>query len=68
LSRSHSLRVIGLPLNPMESAKIHPETAHESFSAWREQAHDDLLLALALCTWWGETRGHLRGGVLPIRF
>jgi len=50
------------------TAKIHPETAHESFSAWREQAHDDLLLALALCTWWGETRGHLRGGVLPIRF
>jgi len=36
------------------SSKINLETGHESFMAWREQDHDDLLLALSLCTWWGE--------------
>jgi hypothetical protein len=35
-------------------AKIDPETAHDSYSAWREQDHDDLVFALALALWWGE--------------
>jgi hypothetical protein len=34
--------------------KINPETANESFEAWRERDHDDLVLALALACWAGE--------------
>jgi hypothetical protein len=28
--------------------------AHDSYGVWREGAHDDLVLALALATWYGE--------------
>ncbi len=31
--------------------KINPETAHDSYSAWREADHDDLVLAVAMATW-----------------
>jgi hypothetical protein len=31
--------------------KINPQTAHESFSAWRERDHDDLVFALSMCAW-----------------
>lgn len=31
---------------------INPATAHDSYSAWREQDHDDLVLATALAVWW----------------
>jgi len=34
--------------------KIDPVTAHDSYSAWREQEHDDLTLATSLAAWWGE--------------
>lgn len=34
--------------------KIDQATAHDSYSAWREQDHDDLLLAVALAAWFGE--------------
>lgn len=34
--------------------KIDPATAHDSYSAWREQDHDDLVLSVALAAWWGE--------------
>jgi hypothetical protein len=34
--------------------RIDPATAHDSYSAWRERDHDDLVLALALALWWGE--------------
>jgi hypothetical protein len=33
---------------------IDPKTAHDSYSAWREGLHDDLVLATALACWWGE--------------
>ena len=33
--------------------KIDPLTAHDSYGAWREGAHDDLVLAVAVTTWWG---------------
>jgi phage FluMu gp28-like protein len=33
--------------------KINLETAHDSYGAWREGAHDDLVLALALALWTG---------------
>jgi hypothetical protein len=31
--------------------KIDPKTAHDSYGAWREGAHDDLVLAVALACW-----------------
>jgi hypothetical protein len=34
--------------------RIDPATAHDSYSAWRERDHDDLVLALALAVWWAE--------------
>jgi hypothetical protein len=34
--------------------KIDPVTAHDSYSAWRESQHDDLVLATALALWCGE--------------
>ena len=33
---------------------IDPRTAHDSYAAWREGVHDDLVLATALACWWGE--------------
>jgi hypothetical protein len=50
-----------LPLTPVLTqellsfkVKIDPATAHDSYSAWRERDHDDLVLALALAVWWAE--------------
>ena len=34
--------------------KIDMRTAHDSYSAWREQDHDDLVLSTALAAWKGE--------------
>lgn len=34
--------------------KIDPVTAHDSYSAWREADHDDLVLSVALAAWLGE--------------
>jgi hypothetical protein len=45
------------------TARINPETAHESFAAWREQSHDDLLLAMAMACWWGERQAQYAAGV-----
>jgi hypothetical protein len=41
---------------------IDPATAHDSYSAWRERDHDDLVLALAMVCWYGDY-GHKRAGV-----
>jgi hypothetical protein len=35
--------------------KINISTANDSYAAWREDEHDDLVLALALACWAGET-------------
>lgn len=32
--------------------KINVKTAHDSYEAWREGVHDDLVLAVALALWW----------------
>lgn len=48
------------------TSKINPETAHESFLAWREQDHDDLLFALSLCVWWGERKAGW-AGMIPYK-
>jgi hypothetical protein len=34
--------------------KIDPVTAHDSYSAWREQDHNDLVLSVALAAWCAE--------------
>ena len=36
--------------------KVNALTAHESFEAWRERDHDDLMVAVACAIWWGEQR------------
>ena len=41
---------------------IDPRTAHDSYSAWCEGQHDDLVLATALACWWGE-RGTARPAI-----
>ena len=33
---------------------IDPATAHDSYAAWREADHDDLVLAVALACWYSE--------------
>jgi hypothetical protein len=35
-------------------AKVNAATGNESFEAWREGQHDDILLALILAIWYGE--------------
>ncbi|MCL6472539.1 MAG: hypothetical protein K6T91_06955 [Firmicutes bacterium] len=34
--------------------KINVKTAHDSYEAWREGIHDDLVLAVALACWYAE--------------
>jgi hypothetical protein len=34
--------------------KIDLRTAHDSYEAWRDRTHDDLVFATALAAWWGE--------------
>ncbi|MQA88709.1 MAG: hypothetical protein GEU90_00540 [Gemmatimonas sp.] len=34
--------------------KISADTAHDSYGAWREGSHDDLVLAVALAAWYAE--------------
>ena len=40
--------------------KLDPATAHDSYAAWREKDHDDLVLAVALAVWWGERQAQDR--------
>ena len=62
LLQTERLKVAGkLKLGPVLSqemlnfrVKIDPMTAHDSYSAWREEDHDDLVLSVALAAWWGE--------------
>ena len=62
LLQTGRLKVAGkLKLGPVLSqemqsfrALIDPMTAHDSYSAWREEDHDDLVLSVALAAWWGE--------------
>lgn len=62
LLQTERLKVAGkLKLGPVLSQEmlnfrvlIDPVTAHDSYSAWREEDHDDLVLSVALAAWWGE--------------
>jgi hypothetical protein len=38
--------------------KFDPRTAHDSYAAWREEDHDDYVLATALAVWYAE-RGYV---------
>src|SRR5450755_365166 len=40
--------------------KINISTGNDSYEAWRESEHDDLVLAVALACWYGENT-HLSG-------
>jgi hypothetical protein len=40
--------------------KIDPITSHDSYSAWREGVHDDLVFAVALACWLGENQRRAR--------
>jgi hypothetical protein len=49
--------------------KLDPRTAHDSYEHWREQDHDDLVLAVACAAWYREytnreieARNHRQGG------
>jgi hypothetical protein len=61
LLQNQRLKIAPGPLSDILAAemlnfkvKIDPETAHDSYSAWREADHDDLVLSVALACWWGE--------------
>ena len=42
------------------SMKLKKDTAHASYEAMKDEVHDDLVIALGLCTWWaGVTHGGL---------
>ena len=52
-----------LPLTPVLTEElrgfrvtIDPVTAHDSYAAWRERDHDDLVLGLAVSLWYAEHR------------
>jgi hypothetical protein len=38
--------------------KIDPKTAHDSYSHWREQDHDDLVLAVSMAAWYRQWHNH----------
>jgi hypothetical protein len=42
--------------------KIHLNTGHDSYEAWRENIHDDLVLSVALACWHGESAPQLPFG------
>ena len=46
--------------------KIDPRTAHDSYSAWREADHDDLVLSVALAAWWAEMEPEPSAWLPPI--
>jgi hypothetical protein len=63
LVRSGRLRVAALPesqplIEEMLAFRVKvTAAAHETFGARRGRDHDDLVLAVALATWWGERSG-----------
>lgn len=46
--------------------KIDLKTAHDSYEAWREGVHDDLVLAVALAAWYAERYAKMRPLPKPI--
>ena len=48
-------------------ARIDPVSAHDSYGAWREGTHDDLVLAPAVAVWYAERHQSIYGAFEPIR-
>ena len=48
-------------------AKIDIRTGHESYEHWREGMHDDLVLALSLCAWYGEFQDDRTSNLTSLR-
>ena len=49
------LREVAILIRELETFRVKiTEAANETFGAWREGQHDDLLLAVALAAWAGE--------------
>jgi len=48
-------------------AKINIATAHDSYESWRENQHDDLLLAASLALWWAQEKRRHSLGLSAIR-
>lgn len=40
--------------------------AHDTYEAWREGVHDDLVLATALAVWWAERQERYKVGLIEI--
>jgi hypothetical protein len=63
LLQSRRLQVAAVPERPLLMQEMLAfrvkitAAAHETFAAWRERDHDDLVLAVALAAWWGERKG-----------
>ncbi len=63
LAQAGNLKVVkGLSLASVLVAELENfrvkvgRSGYEQFEAWRETDHDDLLLAVAIAVWWGETQ------------
>jgi hypothetical protein len=58
LKIARGMRLIPELVKELETfkVKVNIRTAHDSYEAWRETDHDDLVLALALACWWAERR------------
>jgi hypothetical protein len=71
LKIASSLPDAGVLVKELENfkVKIDPQTAHDSYSAWREGVHDDLVLSVSLAVWYGNKRAGCRprigGGINP---
>lgn len=50
--------------------KINEQTGHDSYAAWREKDHDDLVLSVAIGCWYGEktkfSRTHITRAMLGL--
>jgi hypothetical protein len=62
LKIARNMRLVPELVRELENfkVKVNLQTAHDSYEAWRESDHDDLVLALALACWWAEKRPALR--------
>ena len=44
-------------IGELSNCKVKISAAgHDSYNAWRESIHDDLVLSVALGAWWGERK------------
>lgn len=70
LKVANNLKYGPILIKEMESfkVKIDPRTAHDSYGAWREGEHDDLILSAAICLWVAENKNRDPRQRAPNRF